>query len=212
MIIERSLRPDFNSYKDVGTVCAIGAFDGVHLGHRRILETLLFEAKARFATSVVMTFEPHPLEVLAPLVAPYRLTSLEEKARLIEEAGIEVLWAVPFTLDVAALDPERFVKTFIVDTLGSKCVVVGFNFTFGHHGAGTAEHLERFGEKYGFEVKVVGAVRHSGMVVSSSLIRRLLNEGQYDTAAALLGRPLPIVKARGGGGGDPTAGSDRLGV
>ncbi|HHY38960.1 MAG TPA: hypothetical protein GX507_08555 [Clostridia bacterium] len=189
MIIERSARPDFSRYKDRGTVCAIGTFDGVHLGHRRILDMLLREAKARFATSVVMTFEPHPLEVLAPLVAPCRLTTLEEKARLIEEQGVQVLWAVPFTLDVATLDAERFVKTFIVETLGCKCVVVGFNFTFGHHGAGTAKDLERFGEKYGFDVKIVGAVRHLGMVVSSSMIRRLLSEGRYDIARALLGRP-----------------------
>jgi riboflavin kinase/FMN adenylyltransferase len=195
VIIERSARPEFP--QDETRICAIGTFDGVHLGHRKILDILLSEANRFSAKSVVVTFEPHPLEVLAPLAAPSRLTSLEEKARLLAEVGVDVLWAVPFTLNVAMLDPETFVKLFLVDSLGVKGVIVGFDFTFGHRGRGTADDLKRLGRKYGFDTKVVPAVSYSGMVVSSSLIRRLLKEGQDETARVLLGRP-PDIPVTGG--------------
>lgn len=194
---------------------AIGVFDGVHVGHRTIIREMVATGRVTGLAPVVMTFEPHPLEVLAPGGGPPRLTTAQAKAALIRGAGVEQLVTVPFDRDLAALEPERFVREHLFRWCRPLEVYIGFNFTFGSGGRGTAETLTQLGRECGFGVRVFDPVVLDGMTVSSTLIREVVARGDVALAARLLGRPhlVPGVVVRGDGRGRslgyPTANVDQ---
>ncbi len=173
------------------SVVAIGTFDGVHLGHQQILSTAVEIARERNATSVALTFDPHPTEVLAP-PGPGRLASELLKNYLIARTGAEVITVLPFNQVVAAWTAEHFVENILEQRLRASVVVVGFNFSFGNSGDGTPEVLERLGHKHGFSVVVVPPVELEGIVISSSSIRRYLRTSKAWEARRLLGRSYSV--------------------
>jgi riboflavin kinase/FMN adenylyltransferase len=190
---------------------ALGNFDGLHLGHRAIVERTLARAHGRGVDAIVFTFWPHPVAVLAPARAPTMITSLARRLALLRELGIGGVVAQRFTRSFAALSPEEFVRSILVDGLGVSAVVVGYNVSFGRDRAGTPELLRELGEAHGFDVEVVPPVLAGDLQVSSSVVRRLIGAGDVAGAARLLGRPHALVgrvrrgDRRGASIGFPTA-------
>ncbi len=174
------------------TALTIGNFDGVHVGHARILREVVEAARQNGSTPAALTFDPHPTRVLAPERAPKLLTSLSQRLALFERAGLEAALVLPFTPDVARLSPEEFVRNILVKALGARLVVVGGNFRFGHRQAGTVETLEGLGRDLGFAVRIVAPVSCRGGLASSSRVRHLIVEGGVARAGRLLGRPFAL--------------------
>jgi len=181
----------------------IGNFDGVHLGHRRILEQVAAIAQRRGWQSVVLTFEPHPTKLVAPDRAPRLLTTPQQRARLIERLGIDAVLILPFAEDIARLTPEEFVQQILRDKLHARAALVGDNFRFGRRAAGDTRTLEELGGRCGFETEVIGAVSCRKQVISSSLIRGLIEAGNVSRAGRMLGRPYALegMVVRGAGVG-----------
>jgi len=168
-------------------VLALGNFDGLHRGHRKILDRLARVADERNATSVVMTFDPHPPRVVRPDKAPPLLMTKAQKLEALQRAGVDGVAIVRFTPDLSRWDPETFVRAVLVDWLGVAEVWVGANFLFGHNRAGNFSMLRALGGRYGFRTGQIDPVRYKDFVVSSTRIRRLISEGRVDEAGALLG-------------------------
>ncbi|MDI6889510.1 MAG: bifunctional riboflavin kinase/FAD synthetase [Thermodesulfovibrionales bacterium] len=202
MEIIRGLEALNESYPN--TVLTIGNFDGLHLGHQKILLMVIRRSEEIKGTSMTVTFEPHPMKVIAPEREIKLLTTLKERARLMEAMGIRVLLCINFNKEFSDLLPDDFIEDVLVKKIGAKEVVVGKNYAFGKNRKGTTELLRRRGRKYGFSVKVVRNVRVHGDVVSSSKIRSLLLEGKVFEASTFLGRAYPIegnvIKGTGRGG------------
>lgn len=170
----------------------IGNFDGIHLGHRELLGRVVRSAGELGATSVVVTFDPHPAQVLAPEHAPEILTPFPVKARLIEQAGIELLAVLRFNQELSMLSPEEFARGILVDKLRAAVVHVGSNFRFGHQRAGDTALLAELGGKYGFRVETLPIIKVRGHRVSSSHVRHFLAEGRVEIAGRMLGRPYAV--------------------
>src|SRR5689334_10846853 len=168
-------------------VLALGNFDGVHRGHRKILERLRRVAGERGATSVVMTFDPHPPRVVRPDKAPPLIMTKTQKLEALEDAGVQGAAIVRFTPELSQWDPETFVRSVLVEWLRVSEVWVGANFLFGHDRAGNFSLLRSLGARYGFKAEKIDPVRYKDFVVSSTRIRRLISEGRVDEAGALLG-------------------------
>src|SRR3954468_21089521 len=168
-------------------VLALGNFDGVHRGHRKILERVCRVAGERAATSGVMTFDPHPPRVVRPDKAPPLLMTKSQKLEAIADAGVQGAAIVRFTAALSHWDPETFVKTVLVDWLHVSEVWVGANFLFGHDRTGNFSLLRELGGRYGFKAEKIDPVRYKDFVVSSTRVRRLVSEGRMDEAGALLG-------------------------
>jgi riboflavin kinase/FMN adenylyltransferase len=173
-------------------VLTIGNYDGIHLGHRRIIERVKERAREMNGTSMLMTFYPHPLKVLKPERQVSAITPEDQKERVILETGIDVLFVVPFTAEFSCVTPEAFVKNILVDTLAIRGLVIGFDFRFGAHGKGDVKLLEKLSHDYGFFVEVVHAIDMDGEKVGSNRVRKLLKEGDVSMVARLLGRPYMI--------------------
>ena len=206
----------YNDYRECrfparSRVVAIGNFDGVHLGHRSLLQLAVDRARERNLKSAVLTFRPHPMKLLFPERRVFLITSEERKARLIGECGVDELVIAPFTHRFADLTAEEFVREVLVEHLGAEAVVVGENYAFGRNREGTIERLRRFGEEYGFTVLVAPPCLVGGELVSSTKIREAIMQGEIERASRFLGRPCAIVgrvvrgKGRGKGLGFPTA-------
>ncbi len=170
----------------------IGNFDGVHLGHRKILRRLVEMAGERGWKSAALTFDPHPTRIVAPARTPLLLTSPERRAELMATEGVDQVLILPFTLEVAALPPDAFVRDLVVARLGARAVLVGENFHFGRDQSGDVSTLRQFGLSAGFETEIVGALTCRGRRVSSSAIRELLPAGRVSLAARFLGRPYSL--------------------
>ena len=168
-------------------VLALGNFDGLHRGHRKILDRVCRVARERAATVVVMTFDPHPPRVVRPDKAPPTLMTTAQKLQAFEGAGVHGAAIVSFTPELSRWAPETFVKTVLVDWLHVSEVWVGANFLFGHDRAGNFSLLRALGGRYGFKAEKIDPVRYKDFVVSSTRIRRLISEGRVDEAGALLG-------------------------
>ncbi|AET70024.1 riboflavin kinase/FMN adenylyltransferase [Desulfosporosinus orientis DSM 765] len=168
-------------------VLALGNFDGVHLGHRRLLEHGLEQASRLDVGLDVLIFEPHPLKVLFPEQGVKLLSTSQERLFYMEEIGVRTVYHLPFTLEMANTSPEEFVEKILLP-LGVIHVVVGFNYSFGAQGKGNPELLQVLGQKHGFGVSVLQAQTLSGRVISSSSIRKALLQGDIELASALLGR------------------------
>lgn len=195
-------------------VVTIGNFDGVHLGHREIFRLVVRRAEELRGTSVVYTFVPHPLKILAPERAPRLINTYAEKERLIEASCIDVLICAPFSVDTAAIPAERFVEEILVGKIGVRHLVIGYDYAFGRNREGNVELLRRKGREFGFKVEVLEPITGEGGVYSSSRIRQLLSEGDVVGVTALLGRNFTLEgrivhgDKRGQGLGFPTANLD----
>ncbi len=168
-------------------VIGLGNFDGVHLGHQKLLEELVTLARSIDGTPAVFTFHPHPLAVLNPGNCPPQLLSQESKQSLIAKMGVDVLLLIPFDLTLARMAPGDFIKKVLCDELESKGIVVGYNYTFGHCGRGTPDLLEKLSVKHDYRVRVIPPVMVEGKAVSSTLIRKLIINGEVAEAAKFLG-------------------------
>ncbi|MFC5179053.1 bifunctional riboflavin kinase/FAD synthetase [Nocardioides taihuensis] len=177
---------------DLGpTVVVIGNFDGVHQGHRRVLERGRAVADERGLPLVAVTFDPHPMAVLRPEHAPTMLTGLEERAALLAGAGADDVLAVPFDRDIASWTPEEFVDRVLVHSLHAAAVVVGANFRFGHRAAGDVATLQAAGKSRGFEAEGI-PLDGGPQVWSSTYVRTCLVTGDVAGAAEALGRPFAV--------------------
>jgi riboflavin kinase / FMN adenylyltransferase len=173
-------------------VLTIGNFDGVHLGHQQILRTVLNRARRTDALAAVLTFYPHPGQVLRPAEAPALLETLDQRIAEIEAAGIDATLVMRFDAVLANVSPEDFVRHFLLDTMNAQTVLVGGNFRFGHRGAGDVKLLGELGQRWGFTVETVPPVIENGAVVSSTAIRGAVREGRVDDARRMLGRPYAL--------------------
>lgn len=199
---------------DLGrTAVAIGVFDGVHAGHRAIVERACSAAAKDGARVVVISFDPHPNAVVRPDQTPLMLTTVDQRAALLDALGVDALLALPFTRGLSQLTAEEFVEQVLVSRLHAAHVVVGANFRFGHKAAGDVDVLRREGDSFGFDVDAVELLGGE-QPVSSTLVRALIADGDVAGAAAALGRPHlvqgPVVRgdARGRELGYPTANVD----
>jgi riboflavin kinase/FMN adenylyltransferase len=182
---------------------ALGAFDGIHLAHAKILDTAVERARALGVSAVACTFDPHPAAVLRPALAPAPIATLEENLSRIALHGLDAALVVPFTREFSRIEAEAFVDLVLVHTLGVREVVVGFNHTFGAGARGTAALLLELGGRRGFVTHVLPPLQVDGLTVSSSTIREALREGGVELAGALLGRPYSVsgTVQRGAGRG-----------
>ena len=170
----------------------IGNFDGVHRGHQAILLRVIARARRLKIESAALTFDPHPLAVVAPEQTPRILTTVNERARRIRELGIDRVVVLPFTRELSRLTPAEFVRQTIVGKLAARHVTVGDNFRFGRRQAGDAHELQRLGKELGFAVEAVPAIEIAGGVASSSRLREVAARGEMRTARRLLGRPFSL--------------------
>ncbi len=174
------------------SVVTLGNFDGLHLGHRRILRKVVARSRELGLPSVLYTFDPHPLKVIRPDKSPPLITTRAGKAALIEEARIEYLVFARFTADFASKHPRTFAEEVLAGELSAREVIVGHDYAFGREKRGTIAHLKELGTELGFGVSVVDAYRKGGSVVSSSRIRGLIAKGALREAAGLLGRDFTL--------------------
>ncbi|MEA2024044.1 MAG: bifunctional riboflavin kinase/FAD synthetase [Actinomycetota bacterium] len=173
-----------------GSAVAIGVFDGVHLGHRQVLESLGDVDPS--LTRVAMTFGTHPASLLSPDGAPSRLSTLKRRFDLFEEAGIDRIAVLGFDEEMRTMTPEDFVRRFLVEGLNARFVVVGVGFRFGQGAVGTTEMLIDLGRRYGFEVEVIDIACNDGTEIRSTTIRDALIGGDVERAAMMLGRPYDL--------------------
>jgi len=173
-------------------VLTIGNFDGVHLGHQSIFRLLTEKAGAKKGTSIVFTFQPHPLRVISPEKAPPQLTTFKHKAELISSFNIDYLICVRFTKEFSAIEAEDFVKDVLVNRIGIKEIFIGANYLFGKDRKGSPMLLKSLGRKYGFNVTVVDELKIDGLVISSSRIRSFIMDGEVEKASRFLGRPYSV--------------------
>ena len=199
-----------------GVAVSIGNFDGVHLGHARIVQRLIAMARSLGTPAAVLTFDPHPAKILRPELAPTPLTWTERKAELLYRLGVDVVIAYPTDLALLELAPREFFDKIVVGRLGVRGMVEGRNFFFGHDRGGTIERLGEFCRASGVQLEVVDAAEIDGQTVSSTRIRSLIADGQVAEAGRLLGRPHRIRgtvihgQGRGNGLGYPTANIDAI--
>jgi len=182
--IDSGLPPDVD-----GTVVTVGTFDGVHLGHRAVLDEIGRRARRRDTHSVLVTFDRHPLTVVRRDAAPGLLTTPDEKKEILSQSGLDYVSFLPFTHALSRLAPEMFVRKILAERFRIRELVIGYDHGFGRARSGDIDLLRRIGAELGFAVDVVDAVRVGGHAVSSTSIRALVAEGRVEAAAEMLGRP-----------------------
>ncbi|MBC6822692.1 bifunctional riboflavin kinase/FMN adenylyltransferase [Corynebacterium sp. LK33] len=209
-----------NAPEDLGdTVVTIGVFDGIHLGHKRLIAAAVSDARARGVKSLLMTFDPNPVALFAPDKVPPALSTVSRRAELAEAEGIDAMLVVPFDKNFSSIPAEDFVRTVVRDKLNAQAVFVGQNFTYGQKAAGTAETMPEHGRKCGVDVTIVDLLdvtaADSTERVSSTRIRGLLADGAVSAAASCLGYFYrvdgDVIPGQGRGGaqlGFPTANID----
>jgi riboflavin kinase / FMN adenylyltransferase len=184
-------------------VVTIGNYDGIHLGHKAIIERVKQRAAEIDGTSGLITLHPHPVHLLRPEQELAAITTVEEKKRLLEETGVDVLFIVPFTPKFSQILPEKFVTLILVEKLAVKGVIVGYDFKFGRGGQGNIALLREMGPAYGFFVEEIGAITVNGEKIGSNRIRKLVKDGLVADACRVLGRPYAIngtvIRAKGRG-------------
>jgi riboflavin kinase/FMN adenylyltransferase len=170
-------------------VVTIGVFDGIHRGHQSIIAEAVRRATERRVPSVLITFVPHPSEVVRPGSHPAVLTTIVRRAELVEELGVDVFCPLPFTLEFSRMAPDEFIHEALVDRLHASAVVVGENFRFGHKAAGDVPLLTRLGHTFGFTTDGVPLLTEDDTVLSATYVRSCVTAGDVRTAARVLGRP-----------------------
>lgn len=209
MIIYRSLSeipaPLENS------VITIGNFDGVHLGHREIFRRLKKSARELDGVSVVVTFTPHPLRVVKSTNAIKLINTLDEKITLIETSGVDYLIIIPFDLEFAAIPPAEFIEKILVGKIGMKKIIIGYDYAFGRNREGNFQMLSSYGKTFSYEVEELSPIRSGERVYSSTLIRKMVDNGEVSNVVKFLGRHFSLGGKvvhganRGKGLGFPTA-------
>jgi riboflavin kinase/FMN adenylyltransferase len=177
---------------DLGrTVVTVGMYDGVHRGHQVLIGAAVSRARAMRRPCLLLTFDPHPAEVVRPGSHPAILTSLDRKAELVAELGVDAMCVLPFTQEFMRLSPETFTHTVLVEQLHAAQVVVGENFTYGHKAAGNVQTLTVEGRRFGFAVEGIplAAVDDDAVTISSTYVRACVAAGDMESAARALGRP-----------------------
>lgn len=193
------------------SVTALGAFDGIHLAHLKILHTTVERARALGVAALACTYEPHPAAVLHPERAPVPIATAEENLARMARAGLDATVVIPFTREFSRIEAEAFVTDVLVKTLRAREVVVGYNHTFGRDARGTAALLQSLGARHGFVAHVLPPLQVDGLTVSSSAIREALRDGDPARARVFLGHPYsvsgPVLRGAGRGRtlGFPTA-------
>lgn len=194
------------------SVVTIGVFDGVHRGHRRLIEEAVSEAHSRGLPCVMVTFDPHPLAVFLPGRQPTRLAPVDFRINLAEAEGVDAVLVIDFTRELAGLSPEAYFTTMLVDVLQVESVVVGENFTFGTNGDGTEATMRELGARHGVDVTIMPLLHDDDLCICSTLVREFLVEGNVARANWALGRRYSVrgevVRGAGRGGrelGYPTA-------
>lgn len=183
------------------TVVSVGNFDGVHRAHQEVVLQMAERARAIGGKSVVVTFDPHPLRILRPDVAPKLLAPSAVKLKLLESTGVDAVLVLPFTRDLSLMTAEDFARQVLNQTLQAREVHEGYNFHFGHKAQGNVDTLADLGRKFGFNVRIYSEESLRGYHVSSSQIRQLITSGEVGKARALLGRPFSIFSNPGRGRG-----------
>jgi len=170
----------------------IGNFDGTHIGHQELFREVALLANVHRWSPAVLTFDPHPAKVVAPERAPKRLSTHEERVETMRACGVDRVLILPFDAALAAVAPDAFVREILVGALGTKAVVVGDNFRFGHKHAGNIHLLADLGRELGFATHIEPAIRFRGVVVSSTEVRNAITSGRAGFAGRLLGRPYAL--------------------
>jgi riboflavin kinase/FMN adenylyltransferase len=174
-------------------VVTLGNFDGVHLGHQTIFKKVREEAWKINGEAVVITFEPHPLQVLSPRSCPPLLTPFRKKMMLIEKSGIETVLCIEFTPAFSRISPFTFIKNILVEKVNAKKIIVGYNYRFGRKQKGDVEILKKVSHLFHIDVEVMEPLKIGPDIVSSSKIRELIKEGKTGEASKLLGRDYPVI-------------------
>lgn len=174
------------------TIVTIGNFDGVHLGHQKILSGVTQGARAHDLESAVLTFYPHPTRVLRPEAAPILLMTLEQRLAAFDAMGINAAMVLQFDAELAKVSAEDFARIFLVDALRAKAILVGDNFRFGNRQGGDVKLLQKIGARSDFEVQIVPPVIENGVIVSSTAVRQALRDGRVEDVEPLLGRPFSL--------------------
>jgi riboflavin kinase / FMN adenylyltransferase len=205
---------NINEIKDAltGACLTIGNFDGVHMGHAKLLKSVVERAAANNLLAAAVTFDPHPRRVLVDKKDPPFITLTEQKLELIQDYGIQIAMVLPFTKAMAAMDPEDFVRVFLIEGLAMKDLIIGYDYAFGKGRKGNFELLSLLGEKYGYAVERLDPVIINGAVVSSTRIRDMVQAGEVWDVRPLMNRFYQVrgkvVRGRNRGGrllGFPTA-------
>jgi riboflavin kinase/FMN adenylyltransferase len=190
-------QPPYLKLEEVGSLpplaLAIGVFDGVHRGHQTLLAAAQEEAQATDSTPAALTFDPHPAVVFAPSRVPLLLSSLKDRAMLLHRYGADEVLVVHFDRAFAALMPEEFIRSVLMERLHVRAVIVGDDFRFGCDRKGDVAYLQKAGERYGFAVRSIAPVFVNGVPARSTAIRQMLMGGQVEEAARLLGRPYALA-------------------
>ncbi len=177
-------------------VVTIGNFDGVHIGHQALLHDVVERAATIGGTAVVITFDPHPLQVLTENGHPPQITLLEQKSDLIAATGVDILVVIPFTREFAAISARDFVADLLIKRIGMHTIVIGRDYRFGRNREGDLDLLRTYGETMGFDVRVIDWIqgpRNGIPRISSTAIRNLVMEGELERARKMLGRPYQIL-------------------
>lgn len=185
LVIDDFSRP---AWPGEGSVLTIGAYDGLHIGHRSVIDRVVERARAECLRSAVVTFDRHPASLVRPDSAPKLLTDHRQKLDLLAETGVEAVAVVPFDTAQAAESAEDFVERVLVGVLGVRRIMVGSDFHFGRGRSGNVELLATMGRRLGFDVEPIALVESAGVVSSSTAIRRALTEGDLGAAERMLGR------------------------
>ncbi|MBN1829979.1 MAG: bifunctional riboflavin kinase/FAD synthetase [Deltaproteobacteria bacterium] len=176
-----------------GSIITIGNFDGIHLGHRAIFQKLVTEARRLSSRSVVITFDPHPKKILHPERRPFfLLTHLDEKLRLIESIGIDAVVVLPFTKEFATTSSGDFIRDFLWNAFRMRKIYVGYDYTFGKDKGGDWHFLKAFGDRLGFSVEKIEAIKTGKIITSSTSIRLAILDGDVALACRMLGRPYNV--------------------
>jgi riboflavin kinase/FMN adenylyltransferase len=202
LVIDVSAAPgaDFRVFRALEDVpadfgpCAltVGNFDGVHVGHRALMRRVVAIARERGWRAAALTFYPHPLSVVAPDKSPQLLTSMEWRCEVMRQMGLDEVLVLPFTPAVAALPPEQFIREIVAERLGARAVLVGGNFRFGREATGNTAALRELALRHDCEVEIHPSVHCRKHLVSSTLIRRIIRQGEVSNAWRMLGRPFSL--------------------
>ncbi len=202
---------EYNKFKDSNTCLAIGAFDGLHKGHQLIINQAIKEARKNNYPAAVLSFHPHPLEIIAGKTPPPAIVSRRQKIFILEEMGVDYYFEQEFNQEFAQLKPEEFINDILLDKIKVNTIVVGSDFRFAYKNEGNVEILEEMGELHNYQAKIISQLHASDDRISSTRIRNLLKKGKIKKAKKLLGRPYQICgevvhgKKRGRKLGFPTA-------
>jgi riboflavin kinase/FMN adenylyltransferase len=175
------------------TVVSVGNFDGLHLGHQKILQMVLARARATGVTAAAVTFDPHPMRLLRPEHAPQMIQTFSQRLAGLEQMGLDAVLVLRFDRALSLVSPEDFIQRILLQRLHVAGILVGANFCFGHRGAGDVRLLTHFGKEHGYDVETVPPVEIGGRVVSSTAIRNVVAEGNVAEAVPMLGRPFSLT-------------------